>query len=400
MLQHSACGQMAEGFVCYSIMKGGISFIHHTSHVTLHILFSVLAVCLSLDSVEGELKKVMREMSEMQQHQQHQQPLMSKLHVFEPPSSSGAVSLWAVENGASLIRTRGTCSPLLPTPVLPSAGGITSMTCSGRLCCATLDAGDDLYADGGGRCWLVTLDTSSVCRVVHHMPPTPLAKLSPSLPFISSSLCTDGALIFALSTFPSPQLTVLSPLPPPQPPFIHHTARISPHASHVTCAPSFSLLSSSSTAFILPPPPSCVRSAACLAPVYHPSIPIPSAMSRDLACALHPMTLSLICWGDAPLAAIVPLVIVCVSDGSGGCLPPALSRGDGGYELAPRLYDSSHSDGRFFDIMPVPQRGIAGTVCDLSTDVARILVLSVSFEPSPQCTEETCSCTMSAQQLF
>lgn len=337
----------------------------------------------------------MREMAEMQQQQQL---LLSKLHVFEPPSSSGTVPLWAVEGGASLIRTRGTCSPT-PALALLNGDGVTSMTCSGRLCCVTLVSGDDAHADGGGQCWHVTLDTSSVCSVVYREPPTPLATLLPSSSPLSSSLCTDGTLIFALSTSPSPYLTVLTPLPHPQQPLIHHISRVSPHASHVTCAPSFALLSSSSTAYIMPPPTTCLRSAACNAPVHHPAIPIPSAMSRDLACALHPMTLSLICWGDAPLAAIVPLVVVCFSQSGGKCLPPALSRGEGGYELAPRLYDSSHSDGRFFDIMPVPQQGMAGSVCDLRTEVARIAVVSVSFEPSPHCEGGTCSCTMSVQSL-
>jgi hypothetical protein len=323
----------------------------------------------------------------MQQKQQ-QQPLFRKLHVFEPPSPTGTIPLWAIEDGAALIRTRGTCVPP------PASARVAGLSCSSRLCCATRDTGDDVHADGGGQCWLVTFDTSAVCSVVYHMPATPLASLLPSPLSSPPSLCTDGTLIFALSSAPNPHLRILSPQHPPQAPLTHHTSRVPPHASHVTCAPSFSLLSSSSTASILPPPPSCQRSAACHAPVHHPLIPIPSAMSRDLACAIHPITLSLICWGDATLAAIVPLVVVCISDGSGGCVPPSMTRGEGGYELAPRLYDSSHSDGRFFEIMPAAQRGMGGTVCDSSTDVARITVVSVSFMPSAHCSGLACSCTM------
>lgn len=334
----------------------------------------------------------------MQLQQPQKQFYLSKLHVFQPPSSSGTMHLWAVEGNALHIRIRGTCSPPMPAPANFSGGGITSLTCSGRLCCATRDTSDDAHAHGGGHCWLVTFDTSSVCSVVYDMPQTPLATHLPSSSS-SASLCTDGTHIFALDSSSSPHLNVLSFPPHQQLPVIYHTSRVSSYASHVTCAPSFSLLSSALTSFFLPPPPSCVHSAACLAPVHHPSVPIPSAMSRGLACALHPLTLSLICWGDAPLAAIVPLVVICVPDGGDGCLPPVLSKGEGGYELAPRLYDSSHSDGRFFDIMPVPQWGVARATCDLSTDVARIMVLSVSFRPSPHCTGDKCSCTMSVENI-
>lgn len=75
-------------------------------------------------------------------------------------------------------------------------------------------------------------------------------------------------------------------------------------------------------------------------------------------------------------------------------MPPSMTRGEGGYELAPRLYDSSHSDGRFFEIMPAALQGMGGAVCDSSTDVARITVVSVSFMPSAHCSGLACSCTM------
>ena len=172
---------------------------------------------------------------------------------------------------------------------------------------------------------------------------------------------------------------------------------MSSHATHIACSPGFSLLSSQSTGYILPPPPSCSRSAACNPPVYHLSTPIPSAMSRDLACALHSTTLSLICWGDAPLAQNIPLIVVCIPDDMGHCTRAAISRGEGGYQLAPRLYDSSHSDGRYFEVMPVVLRGVGGALCDSSTDVARISVLSVSSTPWPiasACDGESCSCAM------
>lgn len=143
------------------------------------------------------------------------------------------------------------------------------------------------------------------------------------------------------------------------------------------------------------PPPSCSRSAACHHPAHLSLIPIPSAMSRDLACALHPDTLSLICWGDASIAAIIPALVVCVLYGEHGCKAASLNGGGAGYQLAPRLYDSTHSDGRFVDIMPAPLKGVGGQMCDSTTDIARISVLSVSFSPSTTlCNQSSCSCTM------
>ena len=255
--------------------------------------------------------KIMREWNEMQQQQQQQQPLLSKLHIFDPPSESATARLWAVEEGGGhdgRIRTRGTC-----TPSPPAGGGrVWSMTCSGQLCCVTRHASSDDHAHGGGQCWLVTFDVSASCGIVYNLPATLSTTLHPApSPLPPPSICTDGFFIHVLTHLPSSRLETLSPAHPSS--IVDHTsfvsraaARVPAHASHVACAPTFSLLSSISTGYILPPPPSCSRSAACHHPAHLSLIPIPSAMSRDLACALHPGTLSLMCWGDASIAAIIP----------------------------------------------------------------------------------------------
>ena len=204
--------------------------------------------------------------------QQQQQLLLSKLHVFEPPSSSGTVPLWAVEGGASLIRTRGTCSPT-PALALLNGDGVTSMTCSGRLCCVTHVSGDDAHADGGGQCWHVTLDTSSVCSVVYREPPTPLATLLPSSSPLSSSLCTDGTLIFALSTSPSPYLTVLTPLPHPQQP-LTFLCLCPPSISRATFPPA-------SHAWRISPPPTGASASPASNPLLINDVSSPTQGAKD-----------------------------------------------------------------------------------------------------------------------
>jgi hypothetical protein len=363
---------------------------------SFHAPRSVLVACVSFDGSGILHSKTMREWNEMRQQQQ---PLLSKLHIFDPPSASAAARLWAVEEGGGhdgRIRTRGTC-----TPSSPAVGRVSGMTCSGQLCCVTRHASSDDHADGGGQCWLVTFDTFASCGIVYNLSATLSTTLHPApSPLPPSSICTDGFFIHVLTHLPSSRLELLSPAHPST--IVDHTSFVSRAtalvpalASHVACAPTFSLLSSISTGYMLPPPPSCSRSAACHHPAHLPLIPIPSAMSRDLACALHPGTFSLICWGDASIAAIVPAFVVCVSDGEQGCKSAALNGGGAGYQLAPRLYDSTHSDGRFVDIMPAPLKGVGGQMCDSTTDIARISVLSVSFSPSTSlCNQSSCSCTM------
>ncbi len=372
---------------------------YHPPSAFLHVTccaHSLLAACLSFDSGGTVTAIINRGVDELLPPPQPRQ-LLSKLHIFKPDLSLSNVHLWAVERGGGdrgIIRTRGTCIPA-PSPSF-SGGGVASMTCSGQLCCATRDSNNHEYADGGGQCWMVDFDASALCRVVYDVPPSPRVPLPSQLSSQPPlSLCTDGQIIHVLTFVSGPQLyytrqlTVLSFVPQSHSIIHHETSRIPFHASQIACGPSFSLLSSSTTGYI--------RSAVCNAPVHHMAIPIPSAMSRDFACALHPTTLSLLCWGNAPLAHIVPLVVVCIPDELGQCTLAPLARGEGGYQLAPRLYDSIHTDGRYLEIMPVALRGMGEAVCDSSTDVARISVLSVSFAPSAPahaCSGATCSCTM------
>jgi hypothetical protein len=356
---------------------------------------SLLVLCVPFGEGGGSPSRIFRPREEVQLHTRQSSTLLSKIHVFATAPSATALPLWAVEAGGGLrgyIFTQGTCK--LPPSASQDVGSITSLTCSSRLCCFTRSAAVDDRADTEGQCWFVTLDESSLCSNAYHLP---ASASSPSL-YSELSLCNDDDVIYVLAQHSPRFLSVVAPLPPPQAPIIHHTSRIPPHASHVVCAPAFSLLWSSSTGFFLPPPPLCPRSAACHPPVHHASTPIPSATGRGLACALHPSTLTLMCWGDAPIAGLVPHVVVCVFDAKDGCMLALVHRGVSAFHLAPRLYDSSHSDGRFLDIVPISMNGLGNAVCNSSSsDFARISVLSVSFSSSDSaCDVAPCSCTMLA----